>query len=333
MATRRETKDFRQEFLICSICRDPYDNKLEKVPKCLPCLHCFCVSCLRKIVAGRTEIQCPTCRKQCTVPDNGAEGFVTNFTVECLKDYQHLHEIERGARSEGQLCTNCDQGNSARGYCYDCDEYVCQHCTEAHEKSRIRLVRDHKITALTDGHAEAEVSRRLANEQFCKVHTTTRKALTLFCQTCMKPICEPCALTDHRGHDLVDLEGAVKQTKDNLKQLSSLVKDKKKPVENLSKLLDTKLEEMHALRMQQEDLINRAFDSLQAKLRKRLSESKEQLGQQCKAMEKALRGQKGDVDALLTQFHSAFDFADHTCRYANAVQLFEHRNMVRLYKQ
>ena len=331
MASRRETKDFRQEFLICSICRDPYDNKLEKVPKCLPCLHCFCLSCLRRIVAGRTDIQCPTCRKQCTVPDNGAEGFVTNFTIECLKDYQHLHDIGRGVRSEGQLCTSCDQGDPATGYCYGCSEYVCQQCTEEHEKSRNRRYRDHQITTLKSGQSNAEVSR-LCAEQYCKIHTTTRKALTLLCQTCMVPACDTCGLTEHRGHDLVDLEGAVKKTKRELKELSGSVKDKQKPVETLSKLLDTKLKEIHALRTQQEQLIDDAFKSLETKLRNRQIESKEELGQQCKVMEKVLREQKGDVDALITQFHSAFDFADHTCRYANAVQLFEHRDMVSPYR-
>ncbi|XP_048771018.2 uncharacterized protein LOC125677087 isoform X2 [Ostrea edulis] len=66
------------EDLSCPICLELYDY-----PIMLPCLHSFCVGCLRELADGNTAttIACPQCRRDVQVPSGGVENFPKNFSL------------------------------------------------------------------------------------------------------------------------------------------------------------------------------------------------------------------------------------------------------------
>ena len=67
----------------CAICLD-----VLKIPKALPCLHSFCLSCLENTVESPESeiIICPTCREEHKLPNDGVKGFRDNHTLNYLKD-------------------------------------------------------------------------------------------------------------------------------------------------------------------------------------------------------------------------------------------------------
>ena len=175
----------------------------------------------------------------------------------------------------------------------------------------------------------SKISERHVVEQYCHVHSAkTKKPLSVFCETCQKPVCDTCGLTDHKKHDLQDLETSIKNTIDNLKDLSDKLQEKSSPLEQLKGTLDSKMDEISTLRGQREGEIDKCFDGLEAKLRSRCQEAKQERGALCQSMKKTLQEQKVDVESQRVRFLSAVDFADNTCKYANPVDLFQHRNMV-----
>ncbi|KAK6188761.1 hypothetical protein SNE40_004874 [Patella caerulea] len=84
-------KDFEEDFLSCLICFEKFNQ-----PKTLPCLHTFCLDCLRSYIKSttyfknKTSFKCPTCRDLATVPvpksPDWAAQFKTNFFVNNLME-------------------------------------------------------------------------------------------------------------------------------------------------------------------------------------------------------------------------------------------------------
>ncbi|XP_033726574.1 tripartite motif-containing protein 2-like [Pecten maximus] len=83
----------KENYLTCAICFNPFDR-----PKALPCLHTFCLDCLRDFVTSRGyestgKFPCPVCREDTTLPTEGVKGFPDNYYITSLKD-----TVEKPAR-------------------------------------------------------------------------------------------------------------------------------------------------------------------------------------------------------------------------------------------
>lgn len=327
-ATQQRRKDFRQEFLTCSICANPFNDD-DRIPKCLPCLHCFCLSCLRRTIAGKPDVHCPICRKKYIVPNSGAEGFVTNFNIENLREYQSLHQEEelrptKKGYADTHLCTSCSSGEEAISYCYDCDAYVCQACFNSHKN--LKALKTHEVVSLDDIHKpEHRHSRRM--QERCRVHRADN--ISAFCATCNEPICNTCGITNHSDHKKQDLRNAMDEAVNALRELSSAVRTKKQPTTALSEMIDTRMNDINTLFTQREEDIKELFRTLESRLQNRCKQSIEELKGRQQVLIKRLQEQKADVEALEAQYDSACNFADQTCEYANPVQLFKHYEMVR----
>ncbi|KAK7015541.1 hypothetical protein SK128_028107 [Halocaridina rubra] len=63
----------------CSICNDPYDDVLR--PRCLPCGHNFCGSCIKNSIKDDTLL-CPHCQKP--YPKSDPNDFPINYGMEAL---------------------------------------------------------------------------------------------------------------------------------------------------------------------------------------------------------------------------------------------------------
>ncbi|XP_021341500.1 tripartite motif-containing protein 2-like [Mizuhopecten yessoensis] len=76
----------QEDYLTCAICFSPFDR-----PKALPCIHTFCLDCLRDFVTSRGyensgKFPCPVCREEATLPSEGVSGFPDNYYITSLKD-------------------------------------------------------------------------------------------------------------------------------------------------------------------------------------------------------------------------------------------------------
>ncbi|KAI6184168.1 RING-type domain-containing protein [Aphelenchoides bicaudatus] len=65
------------ELLCCQICYEIFADS----PRCLPCGHSLCCSCLSRLQSGREEtFQCPICRKEL----EKRRRFPKNYAVEAI---------------------------------------------------------------------------------------------------------------------------------------------------------------------------------------------------------------------------------------------------------
>ena len=100
-----------REEVSCSVCSDIFTN-----PKHLPCLHSFCLHCLKqwhRTSHGRDRIRCPKCQAISRIPESGdLKDLPTTFYLNGLIDVLAIKEC----RSSEVRCGNCEKKSSESCY-------------------------------------------------------------------------------------------------------------------------------------------------------------------------------------------------------------------------
>src|SRR6218665_913718 len=76
----------------CSICLDDCND-----PRALPCLHTFCLKCLRNLARRKSpgrRIRCPLCRKKSSIPEDGVGGLPKNPMVSRIIEISNISRKE-----------------------------------------------------------------------------------------------------------------------------------------------------------------------------------------------------------------------------------------------
>eukprot|EP00058_Branchiostoma_floridae_P017062 XP_002602550.1 hypothetical protein BRAFLDRAFT_227285 [Branchiostoma floridae] len=132
--------DFDDQFLSCPVCMLHFRD-----PRVLPCLHTFCKGCLKEWATKQQPLECPTCRTQVSLPEQGVDGLRTNFYVNNLLDFAAAkkgtepdHELvpqevmkEKKGVERFQRKRHCQKHKNQElvFYCETCKALVCTACT------------------------------------------------------------------------------------------------------------------------------------------------------------------------------------------------------------
>ena len=185
-----------EEQLTCSICLDQYTN-----PKALPCLHSFCLDCLKGVTVlpevtqqGHYSLPCPTCRSPCQLPaQQGIETLPPSFTINNLTEVYNLLKKVTGNRHTS--CDSCDNTNAVH-YCKQCAKFLCQQCLHQHNK----WITGHQTLGL-DEVVNTVYQLPQAKPEVTSTCTDHSKPHEIFCETCEKLICQLCIVKKHKDHD------------------------------------------------------------------------------------------------------------------------------------
>jgi len=83
--------------------------------------------------------------------------------------------------------------------CPQCEQDFCTKCDEkTHWSSRLKQHGRRPYTTGIEG-----------TSQYCPINGHEKQQLSLFCQTCLKLICGPCVVGDHKLHSAVPLKEAI----------------------------------------------------------------------------------------------------------------------------
>ena len=104
-----------REEVSCPVCTNVYTD-----PKHLPCLHTFCLHCLKhwhRTSHGRDTIRCPKCQAISRVPESGdLKDLPTSFYLNGLIDVLAIKEC----KTSQVRCGNCDKKSAESSYCFHC---------------------------------------------------------------------------------------------------------------------------------------------------------------------------------------------------------------------
>ncbi|VDI14705.1 Hypothetical predicted protein [Mytilus galloprovincialis] len=201
MTTRgsKLVSEIQERYLECNICTEIFDE-YERIPKLLPCLHTFCLTCL-KALYKKDRIKCPTCNGLYKLTKREFKDLPKDNTRRDLTSF-----IQVQIRPDNE-CSNCGNCVSELYCCYDCDKYFCSKCCKLHKQN----FSSHNVQELND-----------ETSNVCKIAGHDNSPLKFFCKgpLCETVICANCALSDHRDqgkHNLEDVKQTIDQRKDRLK--------------------------------------------------------------------------------------------------------------------
>ncbi|XP_062579596.1 E3 ubiquitin/ISG15 ligase TRIM25-like [Saccostrea cucullata] len=185
----------------CFICLE----KL-KTPRCLPCSHLFCNSCLCSYIVTSCELKetpvgfpCPICREFIPSPDvsETPEDWAQRFPICNVVD--KVDELRKD-----KFCAPCKRENeveTAKSFCVDCEELLCNNCVKYHKRSLAS--RAHVIVPESEPKAIfVKISRAIMKDEFCQDHP--ERKIELYCEDHSEVCCGLCVSIDHRMCDSVE---------------------------------------------------------------------------------------------------------------------------------
>ena len=202
----------------CSMCMCTFTD-----PKQLPCLHSFCLHCLKGIQQKsglHGKITCPECKRQFEIPGSGNPSELpTNVRINSLLDVLSIKECSTG----NVKCGNCDKRSAQTLYCFQCCSFWCKQCILGH--NIIRTNKEHKTLVLND-FQDQDFEAVLKQPAICQKKHHEREELKFFCKDCKVAICNTCAVTLHEGHGKMHLQEAADARKIQINSVITSLKDK-----------------------------------------------------------------------------------------------------------
>ena len=182
--------NLRQE-VSCPVCSEIFTD-----PRHLPCLHSFCLECLKRwhqtsqSTTNRQDmITCPTCRALSSVPESGDLNDLPNsFYQNGLIDVLAIKECN----NTQVTCGNCGEKSSESSYCFECWIFYCEKCVTAHKK--MRSSKNHRALALKEFN-DKDYEDVLMRPAFCDKQPHQNEELKYYCKNCKTAVCQkPVAL-------------------------------------------------------------------------------------------------------------------------------------------
>ncbi|XP_039599262.1 E3 ubiquitin/ISG15 ligase TRIM25-like, partial [Polypterus senegalus] len=177
-----------QDEFTCPVCLDTLTD-----PVTIPCGHSFCLKCLTDYWDQSQECSCPQCRHTFTTRPELNRNTLLSEVVKKLKKTTISSPPSKNYVCPGDVECDFCIGKKFRAVksCLTCMASYCQTHLQPHYE--VAALKHHKLT---------DPDRNL-KEKLCEKH---QKSLEMFCKTDETCICLMCAVTEHNGHKMVELE-------------------------------------------------------------------------------------------------------------------------------
>ena len=208
----------RQE-VTCAICLELLDD-----PKSMPCLHTYCKKCLMEALTKRPHdpdlpqdrpaINCPLCRAEVALSDQGIEALPTNFSATRLVETVQLQD--KLGQNRAPKCDGC-KANIAIASCCECGGvFLCSICYRAHQN--LPITKTHHYVLLNEFTQSMNPVTVNNKSPLCQKHP--QELLKLYCQDCEVLVCRDCVLVIHRTHNYNFVDDIAEKEKKYLKDVT-----------------------------------------------------------------------------------------------------------------
>ncbi|XP_066298748.1 tripartite motif-containing protein 2-like [Branchiostoma lanceolatum] len=318
MASKMASDDFDDQFLTCPVCMLHFRD-----PKVLPCLHTFCKGCLEEWGTKQQPLECPTCRTQVSLPDQGVDGLRTNFYVNNLLDFA---AAKKGAEP-GVPCQVCE-GNveGSKSWCTDCAMLLCESCMAMHRM--IPATRDHELVLQEAMKAKDGVDS-FQRKRHCDKHKN--QELVFYCESCNALVCTACTVIDHRpgkDHNPVEIATVAQKKKEKLQELLQGIDPRLKEIQSSLEEIDSKIAKLIPSKEAATAQAKAYFRQLVDLLYKREKEILSRIDEQCQVDGKALQTKKEAIEFELVGLTSAQTFCQQAVEHGSDVHILEVGNQV-----
>ncbi|XP_055999439.1 uncharacterized protein LOC130047843 [Ostrea edulis] len=226
----------------CPICLESV-----RTPRCLPCLHTFCESCIQTYISSTAirkedeyqSIECPVCRKESRPPAKcmSSDEWATSLPINYL-----VNSVSVNSSESEKLCVTCKrQGKdvAAIHWCKNCMEEICDDCKTLH--SYVSILQNHKVVKLSEAN---DCLENFDVDEPCSIHKN--KTIEVYCGDHDKLCCSVCLATQHRRcerveaiedvssrFDRTDMQPRLEKFSKSLEMLENLQENNREHVDKL----------------------------------------------------------------------------------------------------
>ena len=234
-----------REEVSCPVC-----SNLFKDPRQLPCLHSFCLHCLKhwhQTSGGQNAFRCPKCQALSRVPASGdLKDLPTSFYLNCMIDVLAIKECN----TTQVTCGNCDKKSSGASYCFQCCMFYCEQCLIGH--NMMRNNKDHRVLAVKE-FQDKDYEDVLKRPVFCSRQGHQKEELKYVCKKCEAAVCQTCVTLDHGGHTLKLIEEEAEAQKI---EMTALIQEERQNLQE-EMILITQLDEEYTKLIEQSENVKR----------------------------------------------------------------------------
>ncbi|XP_077867826.1 E3 ubiquitin-protein ligase TRIM32-like [Saccoglossus kowalevskii] len=304
-----ETEQIDDTLLTCAICLEHYKN-----PKLLPCQHSYCEQCLVTWMEQHGGLDCPNCR--CSHSIESVEQLppstMITSVVEILKEQQH-----------GDTCHGC-QGNVSTHNCADCVMNFCNACINVHNK--MPLTQHHGVMEIADIEKVNEKNvLAFTSEVYCTLHKD--KLVELYCNACKATICHICLRSEHRRHDVIDLQSAADVFKALASNHIDILRERVQAAEKSNTDLLVHSKELADQRAQQESQLKThteaTIEQVTGLIKQQESDLLAELCSRFDSIDADINEKMSINDSTKQQLSSTIMFSENMLKYCNAAQLMK----------
>ena len=305
MAEAPDTIDKRleelEEEITCAVCQGHYQQA-----KLLSCNHYYCRACIEELAKrsrGR-PFACPECRKEATLPPDGAEQLQGAFFVERMKDL-----FGKMAKAEGKVEAVCEQcaGAKSVAFCRQCTEFICCDFMRSHKK--LKVYTGHVVASLEDLKRVGATSIPFeeAPPPKCPDHDEPMK---IFCFDCNRLICRDCTVIDHNGHNFNFLKKCAPESRKTLRDSLAPLRKVQADIARAEKKLNATEAQVDAQKNKVCKSLEQSFDQLKALLDQRKAELVKKASALAQEKKDALATQRKGLQVAQAEIQSLVEFVE-----------------------
>ena len=315
-----------EEEITCSICGDLFTD-----PKTIPCLHTFCKQCIEKSIESNKKMAsivcCPLCRTPLARDD--ISSVPTNFTINRLVEiFGKRKEAGESLAPKEMKCSSCEEGLPAITWCVECENSLCEHCNDAHQ--RMKAFKSHKTVPVKEFVKNPKLVYHSTPEkpQSCKSHG--KQALDLYCKTCSSLICRDCTLKDHprETHDFDFIDDVVDEEREKIKQATAPLKRLLERVRNGIKRIEESDKEIDIESEANGRKIRGVYGEFYKLLKQQEEEALEKVNTIKMSLKKTLVMQKETAKFTESQLVSCVEFSNDPISTNRTLQLLTYKNSI-----
>ena len=194
-------------------------------------------------------------------------------------------------------CGNCDEKKSLKFYCSDCNCFLCEDCAGAHKK--MKVLSSHHVKEIGN-FVSSDMQEYARKTNVCKKH---KDELRFYCHKCNICICRDCAMLEHRDHDFISFDQALKNKKleigkkmqeveENCSRLRNRKESLEKRRERMNNSIDHAANEVHRVAKLCINLIQQQEATMTEELLKQKSSFQDSFSAQMTALDKKTCGSR-----------------------------------------
>ena len=204
---------------------------------------------------------------------------------------------------------------------------MCPDCFNAHQLLSTTF-EGHKVTPVKDFKAE-DYEALLKRQPFCSQQFHEREIARFFCFQCQVCICQICIVTDHRNHDVVLLDKAAHEEKDNILSGAKLMKKKESNLCEVIKQFEETISKLESNVATAKRGVSQAAEQIIGEIRECEREAIETLEKTRLSRLERINSAKQEVESLMKQMNQAAEFAENLVQRSSSTDIMQSKETLK----